>query len=261
MSEPDKELALLICRWCIYYDRIPEDDAFRTRIRSQMDKHYLNKHKINLTKTQKKVERAKDNPLQYGIINWNEKEIPLSKQLMFIKGNFPPLQLRVINEEKNKSIDLYLPSFPIMLENGAEVQIPVDIAKNRYLVRFTLEERDPPTPLPFYTLPSGFQGTCMECPMAYRKSFKQMRDFILEEDISKLDQYQQDIMMFKCDLNLCKGVLKQFSQYMFILIEKEQTKEEIKEDGVIYYAKKLKKEENNEKNNQTERKEKSENEI
>jgi hypothetical protein len=183
MSEEEPEPTLLVCRWCVYHDRVEEEEAFRTRDRNDMDKHYLEEHGIDLKKSKKQARKIEDNPMRYGLINWEEKDKPLSKQLIYIRGNFPPIQLRAIDREQNDWINLFLPSFPVMLEDKSEVNIPVSVGETRYNVRFILTKSQSAELRPFYTLARGDHVACMECPMAFNKSFGYMKEFVSQKEL------------------------------------------------------------------------------
>lgn len=215
MSE--EEATLQICKFCVYKDRIDELDAFHTKDNKTMNEHYQEVHGINLEENKVKFNKVQKNPLKYGLINWKEKKEPLSKQLMFIHGNFAPIQLRVVKRSDNDFIDLLLPSFPIIFEDSDTIEIPTNINDKRYKVTFKIELDEKAEDMPSYLIPRGYHNDCFECPMSFRKSFETLSDII--ENTGDMTDYSNDVIRFKCNLNLCDGVLNKHRDKLYILIK------------------------------------------
>lgn len=210
-----------ICKICVYKDRIDEFDAFKTRDHDKLIEHYQEEHGIDFNKNQEKIAKINKNPMKYGLIDWNETEKPMSKQLMFIKGNFAPIQLRVIESDKNDFIDLYMPSFPIVFGLEHNINIPVTINKKRYKVNFSIKEDTNAMELPYYMIPISYHNDCYECPMVFDKEVVNSKDYLSFEETERISKWEKELLKFKCNLNLCIGFINEYKDRIYILIEIE----------------------------------------
>lgn len=208
----------LICKWCIYADRKEEKDAFKSRDKVEMKKHYASVHNINFTDKERIAKQIEKNPVKYGFINWEEKNYPLAKQLMFINGSYPHIQIRAIDRKEEKSIDLFLPSFPLEMKDKSEVTIPTIIEDKVYKITFQLNEFDDKNE-PFYGISTGFHNDCMGCPLSYKKSFFNLSADEVNLHVQLPEKWEREVLSFKCYVNICKGIKKTQSKRLFLMFQ------------------------------------------
>lgn len=221
-----------VCKWCIYQDRKPEEKAFRSKDKVVMKKHYQKVHHINFTDKERQSKRVENSPVKYGLIDWEEENQPLAKQLMFINGQYPHIQIRAIDKEEKKSIDLFLPSFPLILENDSEVVLPATVGDKIYKVTFKINDFDDKNE-PYYGISTGFHNDCFGCPLSYKKSFFNLKAEGVNIHMEIPDKWEREVLSFKCYVNICKGIKKKHSNRLFLIFE----------DGDEWNVSKLKKEE------------------